>query len=262
MTDDATTDAQERAAIDAPFEALHDPTTPIAPDGRFAQTLREQAAAAHAGSVADAVGGNIRAIVAARARQRLTGAQVFSKIRDRTPVEPAASERHILPVTSVPVDFSAAAVTPYLCVDDGAAALRFYQEAFDARVTLRVEAADGTIGHAEFTIDTARFMLSDEFPDHEVTSPRTLGGTGVTLHLDVADVDGMFDQALRHGGFPIRGPKDQPHGHRTAVVVDPFGHRWMLSTQIDVVDAAEFARRSPGWRVSGGDAESPTEPPY
>lgn len=257
MSDETRSDDRAASDIDAPFEALHDPTPPVHPEPRFARTLREQAATAQAESVAKTAP-DVRAMVAEAARRIAPG----SRGRDHTPVEPAASERHMQPVTTRPVDFQVSGATPYLCVDNGAAALRFYVDAFGAEVTLRVEAADGTIGHAEFTVGSARFMLSDEFPDHDVTSPRTLGGTGVTLHLDVADIEGLFGQTLRYGAFPVAGPADKAHGHRTCVVLDPFGHRWMLSQRIDDVDPDEFARRSPGWRVAGTGVTHPPEPPY
>jgi len=30
----------------------------------------------------------------------------------------------------------------------------------------------------------------------------------------------------------LRAPEDQPHGSRHGVIVDPFGHRWMISTPL------------------------------
>jgi predicted enzyme related to lactoylglutathione lyase len=48
-----------------------------------------------------------------------------------------------------------------------------------------------------------------------------------TLHLQVDDVDASTERARRSGAFVEREPADQPYG-RGSVIVDPFGHRWML----------------------------------
>ncbi len=123
-------------------------------------------------------------------------------------------------------------VTPYLCVHDGAAALTFYGAAFGAVESSRVVMDDGRLGHAEFTIGSARFYLSDEFPEIDVRSPRTLEGTAVTLHLQLGDVDDRFARAVAAGATALAPPADQPHGSRHGTLLDPFGHRWMLSTPV------------------------------
>jgi predicted enzyme related to lactoylglutathione lyase len=48
-----------------------------------------------------------------------------------------------------------------------------------------------------------------------------------TLHLEVDDVDASTERARRSGASVEREPADQPYG-RGSVIVDPFGHRWML----------------------------------
>jgi len=122
-------------------------------------------------------------------------------------------------------------VTPYLCVHDADEALRFYAEAFGAVEDLRIP-YEGKVGHAEFEIDGARFMLSDEYREHLAVSPRTLGGTAVMLHLDIADVDAVVERAVSAGATLARPVSDEPHGNRVGVIVDPYGHRWMISTPI------------------------------
>jgi uncharacterized glyoxalase superfamily protein PhnB len=126
----------------------------------------------------------------------------------------------------------ATAVTPYLAVSDARAALQFYRDAFGAHEdsSARVEMDDGRVGHAQFSIGNAEFMISDEYPEIGVSSPQTLGGSAVSLHLQIPDVDSTYAQALAAGATGEREPADQFHGNRNAVVRDPFGHRWMLST--------------------------------
>ena len=137
-------------------------------------------------------------------------------------------------------------VTPYLTASDAVAALDWYAEAFGAVESFRVVGDDGRLGHAEFTIGTARFMLSDEYPEMGVRSPATLGGTPTALHLDVSDVDTLFARAVAAGATAQQEPADQPHGARHGTLLDPFGHRWMLSQSLERFDLETYAERTTG----------------
>lgn len=134
-------------------------------------------------------------------------------------------------------------LTPYLAVHDASAALAFYASAFGAHETMRVAMDDGRVGHAELYIGGAKIFLADEFPEIGVVSPRTLGGTVMSLHLEVDDVDGAFARAVREGATAVAEPADQPHGARHGTLVDPFGHRWMLSQSVEVLSNAELGDR-------------------
>jgi uncharacterized glyoxalase superfamily protein PhnB/catechol 2,3-dioxygenase-like lactoylglutathione lyase family enzyme len=90
--------------------------------------------------------------------------------------------------------------------------------------------ADGTIGHAEVGIGDAVLMFaeaSDLWPDVPVRAPDSPATFSHTLHLQVEDVDASTERARRGGASVEREPADQPYG-RGSVIVDPFGHRWML----------------------------------
>lgn len=123
-----------------------------------------------------------------------------------------------------------AAVVPYLAVDGGAAALDFYARAFGAEETMRM--ADGDkIAHSEFRIGGATFFLADEWPQMKVLSPTSVGGYPVSLAIEVADTDAFVDHLLSCGVTVERGVDDGPaEGYRHAWVVDPYGHRWHLSS--------------------------------
>src|SRR6516162_2149353 len=95
---------------------------------------------------------------------------------------------------AIPEGFRGA--TPYLCVRGGAAAIEFYTEAFGATELMRLAEPDGRIGHAEIRIGDATIMLSDEYPEMEIVSPQSLGGTPVLIHLYVEDVDALFARAV------------------------------------------------------------------
>jgi PhnB protein len=87
-------------------------------------------------------------------------------------------------------------------------------------------------------------MLADEFPEAGNQSPKTLGGTAVTLSLYVADVDAVQAQALSAGATELRAPADQFYGDRTAGFEDPFGHRWFVASRIEEISPEEMQRRA------------------
>jgi PhnB protein len=134
-------------------------------------------------------------------------------------------------------------VTPYLCVKGAAKALEFYTRAFNAKEVYRLAEPDGKIGHAEFEIGNSRLMISDEYPDFGALSPQTIGGSPVAIHLRVEDVDKFVKHAVGAGAIVLRPPKDQFFGERNSMIVDPFGHNWFVTTQIEDVSPSEMQRR-------------------
>jgi predicted enzyme related to lactoylglutathione lyase len=218
-----------------PLDVLRSPAPPADPDPSFAARLRARLA---------------------RAFELPEGVTVS----DLTLEEPAA-----------PATRGHRAATPYLAVAGAAAAIDWYAEAFGAR--LRGEPyvmPDGRIGHAELDIDGARLMLSDEHPGIGVAAPVPGAGSAVTIHLEVASTDAMVAGAVAAGAVLDRAPADQEYG-RIAVLIDPYGHRWMLngpvaaaagvrhgdfgytSLQVPDVEAAEaFYSSVLGWQVVAG----------
>ena len=103
------------------------------------------------------------------------------------------------------------AVSPHLVVDDAAAAIDFYVKAFGAEEYGRVPGPDGKLIHAALNINGFTVMLNDDFPEMsegKSMTPKALGGTPVTIHLTVTDVDTKFQQGRRcgrHGGSPAGG---------------------------------------------------------
>jgi uncharacterized glyoxalase superfamily protein PhnB len=173
-------------------------------------------------------------------------------------------------VTDTPVATATAAtgnaLAPYLSVADAATAIHWYTEVFGALETNRFVGDDGRVGHAEVVIGGSTLMLADEYPEVDVHGPLHYGGTPVTLHLEVVDVDHTHRLAVEHGGESERGPSDQFHGNRNAIVRDPWGHRWMLSQPISAERAETAADEDPGdfgdvreYAVTG---RPPVEPGY
>jgi len=134
--------------------------------------------------------------------------------------------------------------TPYLTVKNAAGAIEFYKKAFGATELLRLGAPDGRIGHAEIKIGEAVIMLSDEYPDMNVLGPETLGGSPLTIHLYVEDVDAMAKSAVEAGAKVERPVEDQFYGDRGGKFTDPFGHRWWLATHKEDVSPEEMKKRA------------------
>lgn len=134
-------------------------------------------------------------------------------------------------------------VTPYLTVQNAAEAIEFYKKAFGASEIYRLAEPGGRIGHAEIQIGDTKVMLSDEYPEMEVRSPQTLGGSAVGLHIYIEDVDSLFNRAIAAGAVVVRPVKDQFFGERSGKLVDPFGHFWFIATQIEEITPEEIKRR-------------------
>ena len=135
-------------------------------------------------------------------------------------------------------------VTPYLCTRNAAKAIDFYKRAFGAieRVRLIDENSD-RVSHAEIRIGSAVIFLADEFPEIDVRSPQTVGGSPVLLVLDVEDIDTLFLQAVKAGATVERAPRDSFDGSlRNGKLIDPFGHHWMLTTTNRERLGAELAK--------------------
>jgi len=134
-------------------------------------------------------------------------------------------------------------VTPYLTVDNGAAALDFYKRALGAQVVVRMDGPDGKIGHAEIKIGDSMLMLGDENPANGTRSPKSLGGSSSGIMLYVEDVDSFFKQATAAGATAMMPPSDMFWGDRFGRFSDPFGHVWSVATHKEDIAPAEMSRR-------------------
>jgi PhnB protein len=135
-------------------------------------------------------------------------------------------------------------LSPYLYVDDAQAAIDFYGEVFGTKERMRMAGPDGKIGHAELQFGDSILMLADQFPEMGSRSPRTVGGSPVTLSVYVEDVDDVYQRAMRGGATEIRGVRDEFYGDRTGQFEDPFGHRWSIATHVEDVPPDEMEKRA------------------
>jgi PhnB protein len=162
------------------------------------------------------------------------------------PTDPPTTGSDPMPTeTPTPTETSVATVlTPYLSVRDAAAAIDFYRRAFGAVETFRFDDTDGRIGHAELQIGGAALHLADEYPEAGHLGPLSIGGSPVLLALEVPDVDAVVARAVAEGATLVREVADQFYGDRSGQIVDPFGHRWSVTTRGEPLSLEEMQRRA------------------
>jgi PhnB protein len=136
-------------------------------------------------------------------------------------------------------------VTPYLIVDGAADAIDFYTSVLGAAQRGdRMQTPDGKVGHAELALGDSLIMLADESPDWGAVGPGTVGGTPVTIHVYVEDVDDTFSKALAGGAKELNPVTDQFYGDRSGQFEDPWGHRWNVASHVEDVPPEEMAERA------------------
>jgi len=211
-----------------PFESLHLAATTVDPDPTFAARLRRHVE---------------------RALSLPEGVTVSNLTVESTSAPAAAG--HIAAGETTPA--VPAAVVPYLIVDGARQALDWYVDALGARRRGEsIVMADGRVGHAELELRGSVLYLADESPESQVAAPRAGAGATVSFTFEVPDVDGSVDRALAAGAVLERPLADYPYG-RNAVVRDPFGHRWIISSE-SVPGDPVTAGAGPG-SVAGGQTD-------
>ena len=135
-------------------------------------------------------------------------------------------------------------ITPYLAVDNAAAAIEYYKKAFGAKERVRMDGPEGKIAHAELEIGDSLVMLSDPFPQGTTKSPKELGGTTAGVFMYVEDVDAAVKQATDAGAEVTMEVSDMFWGDRFGSVRDPFGHEWSIATHVEDVPPEQMADRA------------------
>ena len=136
-------------------------------------------------------------------------------------------------------------LTPYLVVADAAAAVEFYKTAFGATQDGEAHTMPGTdkIMHVRVVINGALVMLADDFSGmmgKACMTPPALGGSPVTLALQLEDVQSFWDKAVAGGATVTMPLADQFWGDRYGQMTDPFGHKWSMSQTLKVMTDKEM----------------------
>jgi predicted enzyme related to lactoylglutathione lyase len=179
-----------------PLSVLRADDLPVQPDSAFAARLRRQLESALSLPEGVVMSGTTAAL-----------AELTEPVAPRVP-RPAA--------------------LPYLSVANARGALTWYAEAFGAVVVGDpIVMDDGRIGHAEIAIGGGVLYLADEYPEIGLKAP-VPNAVSVSLMLHVADTDAALQRA-RQSGATVEREIYENYGSRSATIIDPFGHRWMLS---------------------------------
>ena len=123
-------------------------------------------------------------------------------------------------------------LTPYLVCNDASAAIEFYKRAFGAVEQFRLPGPNGKIIHSCLQIGDSPLMVSDEFAEMGAFGPQHFGGSPVTIHLSVTDVDASAARAAAAGARVVMTVADTFWGARYGVLQDPYGHSWSIATQV------------------------------
>jgi PhnB protein len=143
-----------------------------------------------------------------------------------------------------PIPAGCHSVTPYLILNAAGEAIAFYKKALGAAEVMRMGDPSGRIHHAEISIGGSRIMLADEHPEIQALSPTTIGGSPVSIHLYVDDVDAAVERAVAAGAKLVRPVADQFYGDRVGGIEDPFGYRWFIATHKEDLTMDEIRRRA------------------
>lgn len=134
-------------------------------------------------------------------------------------------------------------LTPYLVVKGAREAIAFYQKALGATELFSMPGPGGAVMHAELQVGTSRLMLAEENPQMGTKSPKTLGGSAVSVFIYTEDVDADIRRAEAAGATVTMPATDQFWGDRFGAFEDPFGHQWSVATHKEDVSPEEMASR-------------------
>jgi PhnB protein len=136
-------------------------------------------------------------------------------------------------------------LTPILAVSDAHAAIDFYTRAFGATEIARIAAPDAKrLIHVRMSVVGTIFVFMDEMPEltsseSHFHSPHRLHGTSVTLHLQVADAEALWRQALDAGATGVIPLAKQFWGELYGRLRDPFGHEWTVAQLLESLENTE-----------------------
>ncbi len=133
-----------------------------------------------------------------------------------------------------PLGFSS--LTPFIVVSDPAAALKFYEAVFEARilgVTEMPMEGRSVIVHAELSFSLGRLQLGAAHPAYNLVLPPGAGQACYSLGLYVTDVDAVVTRALAQGAVVREPVTTFVSGDRYASLLDPFGVRWSIMSRVD-----------------------------
>ena len=126
-------------------------------------------------------------------------------------------------------------VIPYIHANGAAKLIAFLKEVFSAEEIAVYPRPDGSIGHAALRIGDSVVELADggeQWP-----------AMPCAFQIYVADVDAVYQRALKAGAGSLQEPADQFYGDRIASVRDICGNNWYIATQKEALSKEEIDKR-------------------
>ena len=137
----------------------------------------------------------------------------------------------------------------FLAVPDANAAIEFYGAVFGAEVLSRNDLPDGQAAHAELKVGDSTFQMGMPIPTEGVLAPAADWVHTSIVHY-CPDVDAVTKLAREHGAKRVEDPQTFVTGDRYGLVMDPFGHRWVVMTRVEDISREEGERRVDEWMAS------------
>lgn len=135
---------------------------------------------------------------------------------------------------------------PTVFYQDPMAALRWLEQAFGFETTALVTDPQGRIGYSEMSFRGGAVSIGGEWTGPQLggaamKSPASLDGA-TTQFVWVRMPDGLdahCEQARAAGARIGQEPEDQFYGARTYRALDPEGHVWNFSQEIEAIPVAD-----------------------
>ncbi|MFI8694135.1 VOC family protein [Dietzia maris] len=140
-------------------------------------------------------------------------------------------------------------LTPFLALHDPAGALRFYAEAFGARIC-GVTEMGGTVVHAELDFGHGRLQVGAVNPSYRLVPLPDGDDDCYSLGLYCSDVDDVVTRAVALGATVREETATFVSGDRYASLRDPFGVRWSVMTRVEDLSDTDSDRRVADWAAS------------
>lgn len=121
---------------------------------------------------------------------------------------------------------------PQLIIKVVLPAMDYYKKAFGAKELRRWSNPDGSVHVAEMEIGGALFHIHEETRNSKQLSPESVGAATSLIGLFVDDPHALVKNAETAGGHVASPVQDFDYGYRQGVVVDPFGHHWLIQKKI------------------------------
>lgn len=141
-----------------------------------------------------------------------------------------------------------AKLAPHLVVNGGLAAIKFYEDAFDADTQAVMMAEDGKrVMHSVLEINDGIIYVCDDFGGDDKPGAQRTAGASVMIHLQLKKpkhVDAIMQQAVDHGAKVVMPAEDAFWGDRYGQIRDPFGHVWTFGAELKKKDQMQAAMAS------------------